>query len=62
MQVHLAHIQPNNGPLPYVPLSDFQALLQPFGPGTLMPAADPPSAPATMACASTAPSAASSTS
>eukprot|EP00965_Chrysotila_dentata_P105302 3477836-Pleurochrysis_carterae.AAC.1 len=62
MQLHLAHIQSNNGLLPYVPLSDLQALLQPFGPGTPMPAADPPPAPAAAACSSTAPSTAPSTS
>eukprot|EP00965_Chrysotila_dentata_P137309 4541620-Pleurochrysis_carterae.AAC.1 len=62
MQLQLAHIQSNNSLLPYVPLSDLQALLQPFGPGTLMPAADPLPAPVAAACANTAPSTAPSTS
>eukprot|EP00965_Chrysotila_dentata_P159933 5282358-Pleurochrysis_carterae.AAC.2 len=31
MQLHLAHVQPNNGSLPYVPLSDLVALLRPSG-------------------------------
>eukprot|EP00965_Chrysotila_dentata_P007855 256507-Pleurochrysis_carterae.AAC.1 len=62
MQVHLAHIQPNNGLLPYVALSDFQALLQPFGPGTPMLTVDPTTAPAASPSASTAPITAPSTS
>eukprot|EP00965_Chrysotila_dentata_P179205 5918171-Pleurochrysis_carterae.AAC.1 len=56
MQLQLAHIQSNNSLLPYVPLSDLQALLRPFGPGTAMPATDPLPAPVAAACASTAPS------
>eukprot|EP00965_Chrysotila_dentata_P101131 3339863-Pleurochrysis_carterae.AAC.1 len=54
MQLQLAHIQSNNSLLPYVPLSDLQALLRPFGQGTPMPAANILLAPA--ACVSTEPS------
>eukprot|EP00965_Chrysotila_dentata_P155399 5133676-Pleurochrysis_carterae.AAC.8 len=32
MQLHLAHVQPNYGSLPYVPLSDLLALLRPSNP------------------------------
>eukprot|EP00965_Chrysotila_dentata_P016950 562139-Pleurochrysis_carterae.AAC.1 len=53
MQLQLAHIQSNNSLLPYVPLSDLQALLRPFGPGTPMPAANPFPAPAAAAGVST---------
>eukprot|EP00965_Chrysotila_dentata_P184677 6096163-Pleurochrysis_carterae.AAC.1 len=56
MQLQLAHIQSNNSLLPYVLLSDLQALLRPFGQGTPMPVADTPLAPAATACVNTEPS------
>eukprot|EP00965_Chrysotila_dentata_P159660 5274914-Pleurochrysis_carterae.AAC.1 len=61
MQLQLAHIQSNNRLLPYVPLSDLQTLLRPFGPGTPMTAADTLLAPTAAACVSTEPSTSTST-
>eukprot|EP00965_Chrysotila_dentata_P065766 2178856-Pleurochrysis_carterae.AAC.1 len=51
MQLHLAHVQPNNGSLPYVPLSGLVALQRPSGP-TAVVASNTALAPAMAVCMS----------